>query len=314
MVAPPAAPAYAPPVPAPYAPPAPALAPAPAAPAPAAAGPAPAAGRPLLAPLVGELAWRAEVPLVLAELIASLPADKAAMVRGIPLQFDASPTEINAYAGCDKQGSPFLAATVGLLYAVDAIAQTSATDELYATHTYEAYAGLIAPELVKPHGQSPALPLNVIPPEYWLRPERMSRAHEMFDEIVAFTFGHELSHHYLGHTGCAIGSQAGGLPDIAAVGRIVSGLAPGFNQPNEIAADAAGVNDVLDTGRARLPRYRWTEKGGLLLLDFFARMDRAAGLSPLSPIGFLQTHPNPALRIPIAQAVARTWWLQHPGP
>jgi hypothetical protein len=221
---------------------------------------------------------------------------------------------VNAFAGCDSKGAPFVAATEGLLLAIDAIAQTQATDELFGTHTYEAYANAIAPELVKPHGSSPALPMGIIPAPQLLSLQRLSRAHELFDEIAAFTFGHELSHHYLGHTGCAIGSVATAL-DPAMLGRIATGLVPGLNQPNELAADSAGVVNVLDTGlaRSRGHSYRWTEQGGLSLLDFFARMERAAGLSPLNPIGFLQTHPNPAFRIPIAQTVARTWWLQHPA-
>jgi len=156
------------------------------------------------------------------------------------------------------------------------------------------------------------LPLGIVPPQMWLDPRRISRAHEMFDEIVAFTFGHELSHHYLGHTGCS-NRQAGGIgPSIAQLGRLVTSLPylQGLNQPNEIAADTRGCISVLDTGRARSTQaYRWTEEGGLWLLDFFARLDRASGGSPL--LGFLKTHPNPGLRIPIVQGVAATWHLQH---
>jgi hypothetical protein len=292
----------------PYAPP-----PVMTAPAPPPAPPPSPPPRPLLAPLVGTPALRAEISAVIAELVANLGPARAAMVQGVPLKFDASPNDVNAFAGCDAKGEPFIAATEGLLQAIDAIAQTTATDELFGTHTYDAYSNAVAPELVKPHGAGAALPVGIIPPSELLVSQRLSRAHELFDEIAAFTFGHELSHHYLGHTGCAIGSGATAGLDPAALGRILSGLAPGFNQPNEIAADSAGVISVLDTGRARVPNYRWTEHGGLLLLDFFARMERAAGLSPLNPIGFLQTHPNPAFRIPIAQTVARTWWLQHPG-
>jgi predicted Zn-dependent protease len=49
------------------------------------------------------------------------------------------------------------------------------------------------------------------------------------------------------------------------------------------------------------------------MLDFFSRLDRAAGVSPINPIGFLQTHPHPAFRIPIVQAVAQSWHQGHPG-
>ncbi len=69
---------------------------------------------------------------------------------------------------------------------------------------------------------------------------RISRAHEMFDEIAAFTFGHELAHHYWGHTGCANGQASGFGPALEQLGRIVTNLGTVFNQPNEIAADSAG--------------------------------------------------------------------------
>jgi hypothetical protein len=276
--------------------------------------PQPAPQRPLLMPLVGPMAWQNEVRTVLAELIASLSPTNAARVRGIPLVFDPNPNEVNAFAGCDERGAPYLAGTEGLLEAVDAIAQTKATDELYGTQTYEQYASTVIPQIVKSDKASPALPLGILPPQTLADPRRLSRAHEIYDDIVAFTFGHELGHHYLGHTGCANGQATGGGPNPAALANLATNILPGLNQPNEVAADGAGVINVLDAGRARMTTgFRWTETGGLALLDYFARMDRAAGVSPLNPIGFLRSHPNPAFRIPIVQTVARTWWLQHPG-
>jgi hypothetical protein len=95
--------------------------------------------------------------------------------------------------------------------------------------------------------------------------------------------------------------------------QLATSVLPGLNQPNEVAADGSGCVNVLDTGRARQPNYRFTEEGALMLLDFFSRLDQAAGISPLNPIGFLRTHPNSAFRIPIVQGVARTWWAQHPN-
>ena len=54
----------------------------------------------------------------------------------------------------------------------------------------------------------------------------------------------------------------------------------------------------------------------MTLLDYFARLERAAGqggpLSLLNPLGVLKSHPNPLARIPLLQAVARTWHQQHP--
>jgi hypothetical protein len=275
--------------------------------------PAPAAQRPLLPPLVGTAAMQSEVRSVLAELIASLGSSNQARVRGIPLVFDPAP-EVNAYAGCDDHGAPFLAGTAGLLDAVDAIAQTKATDELFGTQTYEAYTAAVIPDLVKSDKARAGLPPGLIPTQLGPDPRRWSRAREIFDEIVAFTFGHELGHHYLGHTGCANGQPMGLGPNIAVIGQIATAIVPGINQPNEIGADAAGANNAMDTGLARRPSYRWSERGGLALLDFFARLERAAGVNPLSPSAlFLRTHPNPGVRLPLVQVVAQNWYIQHPG-
>ena len=270
--------------------------------------------RPLLVPLVGAAMQQAEVRAVLAELVNALSAQNQSLVRGIPMQFD--PTEeVNAYAGCDDQGQPFLAGTAGILEAVDAISQTKATDELFGTQTYNAYTNAVLPDMVKTPGARAALPAGIIPVQYLADARRWSRAHEMFDDVVAFTFGHELGHHYLGHTGCAKGQPLGPGPDPTKLGRLLS-VIPTFNQFNEAAADSAGCLNALDAGRARRPQYEWSELGGVTLLDFFARIDTASGngglLGLLNPVAFLRTHPNPLARIPLVQAVARTWHQQHP--
>jgi hypothetical protein len=268
--------------------------------------------RPLLGPLVGPAAWQAEARAVEAEIIAALDPAQQQLVTGIPLVFDPNANDVNAFAGCDDNGAPFVAGTEGLLEAIDGMAQTKATDELYGTRTYDAYTSVVAPRLVSQNGGSALLPAGIVPPQYWADPRRISRAHEMFDEVVGFTFGHELAHHYMGHTGCAHGQPPGTVPAISDLGRILSSTVPLFNQPNEIVADSKGCESILAAGRARAATgYRWTEEGGLWLLDFFARLERAAGASPL--LGFLRTHPNPGLRIPIVQTVASTWHLQHPG-
>jgi hypothetical protein len=255
--------------------------------------------------------WQAEARAVAKELVSNLSPQNQALVASIPLVFDPT-TDINAFAGCDDGGAPFVAGTEGLLEAIDAISQTKAADELFGTRTYDAYTSAVAPLLVSTKGGSPMLPAGVISPVQWADLRRISRAHEMFDEIVGFTFGHELSHHYLGHTGCAHGQPQGVPPAVSDLNRLVSSAIPLFNQPNEIAADSNGCINLLDTGRARASQaYRWNEEGSLWLLDFFARLDRAAGANPL--LGFLRTHPNPGLRIPIVQGVSATWHLQHPG-
>jgi hypothetical protein len=255
--------------------------------------------------------WQAEARAVARELVSNLSAQNQALVATIPLVFDPT-ADVNAFAGCDDGGAPFVAGTEGLLEAIDAISQTKAADEQFGTHTYDAYTSAVAPALVSGNGASPMLPAGIVPPAAWADPVRISRAHEIFDEMVAFTFGHELSHHYLGHTGCAHGQPQGVPPAVADLGRLLSSAVPLFNQPNEIAADSNGCINMLDSGRARAAQaYRWNEEGGLWLLDFFSRLERASGASPL--LGFLRTHPNPGLRFPIVQGVATTWHLQHPG-
>lgn len=301
---PPGYPQPAPPQPGPVPP-----APAPVPPQPA---PAPGVGRPLLVPLVGTVMWQAEVHAVVAELENNLTDEQRRLVAGIPLVFDPTPTDINAFAGCDDSGAPFVTGTEGLLEAIDAIAQTRATDEVFHTQTYDAYTRAVLPQLASSQQASAAMPLNVIPPQYLADPRRLSRAHEMFDEIVAFTFGHELAHHYRGHTGCAHGQPAGIPPVWSTTRRIASSAVPFINQFNENEADQYGTYDVLATGRARRQTgLAWTEEGGLWLFDFFSRLDAAAGANPL--VGFLRTHPAPALRTPLVQFQANYWRLSHPG-
>lgn len=278
--------------------------------------PPPQLQRPLLPPLVGVAAWQNELRGILNELLGALSPSNQGLVRGIPLVFDPTP-EINAFAGCDERGSPFLAATSGMLEAVDAIAQTKATDELFGTQTYETYSSTVLPQVVRSEKASAALPAGLIPQNLGGDLRRWSRAHEIFDEVLAFTFGHELAHHYLGHTGCAKGQgSAGGGPDPARLGRLLSNVVPLFNQAGEASADSAGAYNALDAGRARRPNYEWSENGGVTLLDFFARLERAAGqggpLSLLNPVQVLRSHPNPLARLPLLQAVARTWHQQHP--
>jgi Peptidase family M48 len=308
--------AYPPNAPAPaptYAPaPAPSYAPAPTyAPTPTYA-PAPQSARPLLGPLLGPVAWQAEARAVVRELVATLPADYQTRVVNVPVVIDPNPNDVNAYASCDDKGAPLVTATEGLLDSIDAIAETKATDELFGTSTYEAYASQIAPRLASKGGGNALLPPTVIAPQYWVDARRISRAHEIFDETVAFTFGHELSHHYLGHTGCAMG-QAGALPQaMAQLGQFLTSGPASFNQPNEVIADNFGARSTLDAGLARSAKaYAWTEQGGLMLLDFFEHLSRASGAGPVLSI-FL-SHPDPLVRIPLVQAAAASWRVQHPA-
>ncbi len=268
---------------------------------------------PLLGPLMGTQMWQQETSAVLNEQRSNLSPENQARVKDIPFVVDNKPNEINAYAGCDTKGQPFIVGTQGILEAIDAISQTVATDDLYGTQTYAAYTAQVMPGLAHDKNARAALPLNIIPLQYLAQPARISHAHELFDEIVAFTFGHEMAHHYLGHTGCAHG-QPIPLMNAGALNGLLT-VAPAFTQPLELAADNQGTLNTLDSGRARASRgqYRWTERGASLLLDFFGKLERSSGLATLNPVTYVQTHPPAQQRIFWVQTAANTWRLTHPG-
>jgi hypothetical protein len=265
----------------------------------------------MLAPLLGSTAMQQEVRAILTELIAQLSADNRAKIDGIPLRFEAT-NEVNAYAGCER-GVSFMAGTEGFLLAAMAIADTAATDEMFGTKTYDAYTAAIIPQMLNDEKSSPALPNGIVSMQYALIPQRQSRAREVFGDIVAFTFGHELGHHYLGHTGCANGAAKDPATQLST---LLGHVVPVFGQLQETQADSSGTVNALDSGKFRRPNYRWSERGGVLLLDFFARLERAATgrpFNPLNPLNLLRTHPNPTQRIPAVQGIARDWYGRNPG-
>lgn len=261
----------------------------------------------MLTPLTTSM-MHSEVRTVLDELIAHLPTTQASRVRGIPLKLDPTPNDINAYAGCDAQGKPFLAGTEGLLQAIFAIAETKACDEIDAARSYDTYMAAVTPNLTSQSPGSPQLQPNVLPAQCMVDPRVLSHARELFDGIAAFTFGHELAHHYLGHTGCAI-NDSPFTQGLATVEHLSQTLIPAFNQPNEFAADTAGLYNVMDSGRARKPRYEWTEKGAMMLLEFFAKLE---GQTNNIAISFSRTHPSSAMREGWVRTTAATWRLLHP--
>ncbi len=260
----------------------------------------------ILAPLAAS-AMHAETRNVLDELIAHLPSQQQGRVRGIPLKLDPGLDDINAYAGCDAQGKPFLAGTEGLLQAIFSIAETKSCDEITGAHSYDAYMNAIVPVLTAPKAGSPVLPSNILPAQCLVDPRVLSHTRELFDDIAAFTYAHELSHHYLGHTGCAI-NDSPFTQGLATVEHLSQALVPAFNQPNELAADTTGLANTMDTGRARKPRYEWSEKGGILLLEFFSRLESSGG----STLSFSRSHPSSPLRETWIRTAAATYRLLHP--
>jgi hypothetical protein len=244
---------------------------------------------------------RQEPSAVLAELIAALPEALAAKVRGIPLLIDdTDPKDVNAFAACTKSG-PVVAITYPLALVSARTSEARAYDELFGTARYEQLSQGIADE-VKQQKAIAGPPAGFLALPQALDARKLARQRLLFDEQIAFILGHELAHHYRGHTGCANGaSQQLTVQDI---GRVLSDAVPVFNQPNEIDADVQGTFNFLDAG-ARRQSGKWTEEGSVMSLSFFSRLGSLGVETVL--LGFLTTHPLPQIRLPIVQTAAAQW-------
>jgi len=242
---------------------------------------------------------RAESSSILRELVLGLPPLQQGRVANVPIVVDSTPGEVNAFATCTREGKAAMAITDGLLDIQAHLARAKAYDEVAGTAKVADYIQLIA------HGQQPKRPV-VRPPAGFFdpaidnQPQKLGRQRELLDEQIAFVLGHELAHHYLGHLPC---TGAGQIP-LAEVGQLLAGNVPLFNQPLEIAADMAGLNDALTSG-ARRNGYHFTEGGALLTMQFFSGMDQFSAADIL--FAFERDHPPPAVRIPIIQQTASAW-------
>jgi hypothetical protein len=250
-----------------------------------------------------DMNWlRSQAGIVMGEDIAALSAQNRAKVENIPFVADPTPGEVNAFAACDDQGKPLMAITDGLLEIEAQIAQFRATDEIFGTKKLDAYVQLVAKNS-KPGQALPRPAIGFIDPLQHIDGRKVNRQHELFDEQVGFVLGHELGHHYLGHLGCT--APNGTAATAANLGHLLSRALPAFNQPNEIAADIAGTNNILDAGKRRTTGYKLTEGGALLTMNFFASLDQ---LTPASVLfNFERSHPPPQIRRPIIQQTAATW-------
>ena len=275
-------------------------------------GPAPQGQQPAPAgPPVGndpinniDIGWlRQQAASVLNELVAALPPASQAKVQGIPLVADPTVGEVNAFAACDDAGAPLMAITDGLLEVEAFSAQFKATDELFGTHKLDQYGGLVAQGL-RPNAPLPKPGPGMIDAAQHSDARKVARQHQLLDEQIAFVLGHELGHHHLGHTGCANGQAGRRGVSPGDFGRVLSRALPMFNQPNEVAADIAGTNNLLTAG-ARRQGAKWNEEGAMLTLGFFATLDKLT--MQKVALGFLLTHPHPVVRIPIVQQTANTW-------
>jgi hypothetical protein len=239
-----------------------------------------------------------ETRTVHAELVNALAPDHRVRVQAIPLEFSASIAEVNAAAGCTRSGRSLMAVTGGILVLVAAASEAKAADELAGTQLLSTYYDQTVQRVRRREPVMGLMPGSV-PPQVALDPRKMARQRFLFDEQIGFIVGHELAHHYRGHTGCAGGGNATGAEQQAEeIVRVASNTLPIFNQPVELEADAWGITTLFDAS-ARRSTGRWTEEGALLSMDFFQRLEGERGTSPI--LLFVRTHPPTILRRPVIQ-------------
>lgn len=243
---------------------------------------------------------RSEVGVVFNELVAALPGSERSRINGIPLSVREDMTEPNAAAGC-TQGRSYMMITSALLTIIAASSQAKAWDELTNERRVDGYYTAVS-NVIRQRQPVIGITPGWLSGPIALDARRLARQRHLFDEQVAFVLGHELAHHYRGHTPCASGGPAS-PQDVTSeeLSRIASSVVPPFNQPMETEADQWGVTNTLDAGRNRQGG-DWNEEGAMLSLDFFAHLSR---FNPAT--AFLRTHPHPNLRKPIIQTMANTW-------
>ena len=244
---------------------------------------------------------RGEAQSMLNELVATLPPPQQARVQGIPLVVDSTVGDVNAFATCTSAGHAAMAITDGLLDIEAHLAQARATDEIFGTQKLTAYIQLIS-QKQQPKQPIVQPPLGFFDPTQQVDGRKVARQHQLLDEQVGFVLGHELAHHYMGNLPC---TSAGQLP-LAELGQALSGTVPLFNQPNEIAADASGINTLLTLGFRR-QGYHLTEGGALITMQFFAGLEQFRPTDLL--FAFENDHPPAVIRTPIIQQTAAAWRL-----
>src|SRR5262249_18339602 len=128
------------------------------------------------------LNWlRSQGGMVMSALIAALPPSSQSKVQGIPFFADPTPGEVNAFAGCDDQGLPFMAITDGLLEIEAQIAQFKSTDEVFGTRKLDDYLRLLA-QSQRQGGPLVRPPPGFIDPMQHMDSRKVARQHQVYDE------------------------------------------------------------------------------------------------------------------------------------
>lgn len=245
---------------------------------------------------------RTEVTSVIEEVRSHLPAEHLARVQRVPFHVVDDTQEPNAAAGCaDGSRAPMIMITGPMLTIAAATSEARAYDELAHTSTYETYAGSIMDMFRR--GGIRGLAPGALSGPLATDPRKLARQRQLFDEQVAFILGHEMAHHYRGHTGCAPGGSvsAAQAEDLQ---RSLAQAAPPLEQPFEIEADMWGITSVLEAGHERAGGH-WSDEGALLSLDTFRHLGEMSTAD--LPLVFLSTHPPSLVRAPIVQQVSRSW-------
>lgn len=250
-------------------------------------------------------------------LLGVLDARESEQTRDIPFEIFDEDREPNAAAACTRADRrALMMITTAMLELAAGIAETKAYDEVAGTQTYEQYVTTVIEQV---RGQRPleGPHPSLHPAPHALDPHKLARQRHLFDQQVAFIVGHELAHHYRGHTNCVSGRSQAEIQRDELV-QILAHTVPPFSQPREVEADMWGVTNVMEAGRVRQGG-TWTHEGALLNLDFFRRLSDRGGNDLLR--AFFSTHPPSFIRIPIVRSTGQQWrtgWrppsMPVPGP
>ena len=249
---------------------------------------------------------RSRTTAIHSTLIAALPERERNLMSSVPFEIANEAREPNAAAVCTKRSRrPFMVITTAMLVVVAGIAETKSYDEVANTNFFDSYIDAVVRQ-VRARRPVGAVPRGLLTGPATTDQHKLARQVHLFDQQVGFIVGHELAHHYRGHTGCVSTTGSGSKADLTPeeLSRILSSAVPVFHQPQEVESDMWGMVNLLEAGHNRQGG-AWTEEGALLNMDFFARLRRRGGQDIFRT--FFSTHPLPQLRTPIIRNTARQW-------